>query len=178
MPIPVPDDFHHEPRWNPGLLNEQDQTAANDVDSRAAAVSGAQDPAVAWGSKPIRWASLKQPTQQLDAQVAESESRVDNFGLQLSAPKSRLRDVPGAEEIQPLGPAIDDAVQNAAQSAASNYVPRDLKMVPIESALAPASPASLELSPSYSDATPNQPPMPVVQPSTSSRYDTSGWRAK
>ncbi len=51
LPIPVPDDFKHEPRWNPGLLKEKDTTAAN---SRPAV-----DPQIAWGSKPIHWASHK-----------------------------------------------------------------------------------------------------------------------
>ncbi len=41
LPIPIPEDFKREPRWNPGLLKEQDPTAAT------------------WGSKPIQWASHK-----------------------------------------------------------------------------------------------------------------------
>lgn len=53
LPIPVPDDFKHEPRWNPGLLKEQDTTAAITRDI---------DPQIAWGAKTIHWASHKTST--------------------------------------------------------------------------------------------------------------------
>lgn len=53
LPIPLPDDFKQEPRWNPGLLKEKDTTASLKRDI---------DPQIAWGSKPIRWASHKTST--------------------------------------------------------------------------------------------------------------------
>lgn len=49
-PIPVPADFNEQPRWNPGLLNEQDRTAARpSTNSNSYAGQG----------KPIQWASFK-----------------------------------------------------------------------------------------------------------------------
>lgn len=60
-PIPVPADFEQQPRWNPGLLNEQDRTALR-----------AETPSIsehAGQSKSIQWASFKsenkpEPTRQ------------------------------------------------------------------------------------------------------------------
>lgn len=53
LPIPAPQDFHHEPRWNPGLLREEDMTAQRAIDSRAAQLAG--------HAKPIVWASFESP---------------------------------------------------------------------------------------------------------------------
>ncbi len=74
LPIPVPDDFKHEPRWNPGLLKEQDTTAT---------LPAVNDPQMAWGSKPIRWASHKTST---------GKSSPDVKGPEL--PPARLRSMP------------------------------------------------------------------------------------
>jgi hypothetical protein len=48
-PIPVPADFEQQPRWNPGLLNEQDRTAQRPVTPSEHAGQ----------SKSIQWASFK-----------------------------------------------------------------------------------------------------------------------
>lgn len=50
-PIPVPADFEQQPRWNPGLLNEQDRTALSPVTPSASEHAGQ--------SKSIQWASFK-----------------------------------------------------------------------------------------------------------------------
>ncbi len=50
-PIPVPSDFEQQPRWNPGLLNEQDRTARNPVTPDTNEHAGQ--------SKSIQWASFK-----------------------------------------------------------------------------------------------------------------------
>ena len=80
LPIPLPDDFKHEPRWNPGLLKEKDTTAG---------LTPAIDPQVAWGSKPIRWASHKTST---------GKTMPDPVVPEL--PPSRLRDI-HKEKISP-----------------------------------------------------------------------------
>ena len=54
LPIPAPQDFHHEPRWNPGLLREEDMTALRPIDSRAVQLAG--------HAKPIVWASFESPS--------------------------------------------------------------------------------------------------------------------
>ncbi len=68
LPIPAPQDFHHEPRWNPGLLREEDMTALRPIDSRAMQLAG--------HAKPIVWASFEsrgssaQPSQAAHVQPA------------------------------------------------------------------------------------------------------------
>ena len=53
-PIPVPADFDKQPRWNPGLLNEQDRTALRPVAPKSDSYAGQ--------SKAIQWASFKSET--------------------------------------------------------------------------------------------------------------------
>ena len=52
-PIPVPDGFERQPRWNPGLLREEDMTAMRPVSPAIAQYSGQ--------SKTIQWASFERP---------------------------------------------------------------------------------------------------------------------
>lgn len=52
-PIPVPEGFSAEPRWNPGLLQEEDRTALRPIAPQAAPYVGQ--------SKPIQWASFESP---------------------------------------------------------------------------------------------------------------------
>ncbi len=51
LPIPVPQDFDREKRWNPGLLREQDLTAMRPVSPQFAQLAGQ--------SKTIQWASFE-----------------------------------------------------------------------------------------------------------------------
>jgi hypothetical protein len=50
-PIPVPADFEQQPRWNPGLLNDQDRTAMRPASPSPSPHAGQ--------SKSIQWASFK-----------------------------------------------------------------------------------------------------------------------
>ncbi|MCR9296422.1 MAG: hypothetical protein NXI32_27235 [bacterium] len=50
-PIPVPDDFEFQPKWNPGLLKEEDLTALRPTSPPAFSPAGA--------SKAIHWASFE-----------------------------------------------------------------------------------------------------------------------
>lgn len=54
-PIPVPADFDQQPRWNPGLLNEQDRTALRPATPNTSEHAGQ--------SKSIQWASFKSERQ-------------------------------------------------------------------------------------------------------------------
>jgi hypothetical protein len=54
LPIPAPADFNHEPRWNPGLLREEDMTALRPIAPSAAQWAG--------HAKPIVWASFETPS--------------------------------------------------------------------------------------------------------------------
>ncbi|MGN6135778.1 MAG: hypothetical protein ACTHOU_14920 [Aureliella sp.] len=174
MPIPVPDDFDHQPRWNPGLLNEQDQTAANaEVPSRSPEAS--RNPSAAWGSKSIHWASFKEPK---SASTLESPADA-GFDLQLSAPRSQLRDIDAIEEIQPRDAQPANARPGIAQpamqqpamqrpAAPEKLVPGNVQMVPIERAVAPAAAPGLELAPSNPAGNSSAPQR--------GRYDTSGWQ--
>ncbi len=60
-PIPAPADFNHEPRWNPGLLREEDMTASLHVAPSAAQWAG--------HAKPIVWASFESPDKQPDSKL-------------------------------------------------------------------------------------------------------------
>ncbi len=51
MPIPVPQDFKYEPRYNPGLLREEDMTALRPIRLEQLQVAGQ--------SKAIHWASFE-----------------------------------------------------------------------------------------------------------------------
>ena len=183
MPIPVPDDFKHEPRWNPGLLNEQDQTAANSIDNRSAALGvEAQNRSIAWGSKPIHWASFKQPE---SAELQPTSLRDEASALELTEPMSGLRDIRGAEEIFPTPLPLAAPIRgNRGSERAAAFVPNTVKMVPLPRAAGHETPASLELS-SSSNAAPA--PSAYVNGSAglapsasgnSSRYNTGGWQAK
>ncbi|MGN6545963.1 MAG: hypothetical protein ACTHK7_12995 [Aureliella sp.] len=197
LPIPVPEDFKHEPRWNPGLLNEQDQTAANTAGEQAQSLVAAnQDPNAAWGSKPIHWASFKEP---LDSQLkAEPASQSQPAGLELSPPQSRLRDLHTGNANAPRATIAQPELQAARdqeRAAAQVVLPSNVQMVPLEEALkqAPAAPSSqpqagehLMLSPS-SGALSIEPARPniaapsiaapsVASPATRSRYSTDGWQ--
>ncbi len=52
-PIPVPEGFRPSPRWNPGLLKEEDLTALRPIAPEVAQYAGQ--------SKRIHWASFEQP---------------------------------------------------------------------------------------------------------------------
>lgn len=84
LPIPLPEGFK-EPRWNPGLLKEQDTTAAT-----LRSISTV-DPQIAWGSKPIRWASHKTSAGKIVAQEAPPE-----------LPPAQLRSIPKESFTAPM----------------------------------------------------------------------------
>ncbi len=65
-PIPVPQDFKYEPRYNPGLLREEDMTALRPIRPDQLQVAGQ--------SKPIHWASFERTTE--IAQPTHTESRL------------------------------------------------------------------------------------------------------
>jgi hypothetical protein len=204
LPIPVPDDFKHEPRWNPGLLNEQDQTAAKGIGQPATTVAAAvEDPSVAWGSKTIHWASFKEP---VGAQSSsEMANRSDANDLQLNMPQSRLRDVRtgsgslsnAAAADAPRPNAIVQPRAGAQRSAQSQViVPSHIQMIPLEEALRQAPAAANSQPPAASSShrmlSPSNGGL-SIQPATTaltaptnstpaapspgrSRYSTEGWQ--
>lgn len=155
LPIPVPDDFKHQPRWNPGLLKEKDPTAAaarvDSAVSRTALQSAPSiDPNSAWGSKPIHWASFKEPVE---------------AGLELSAPQSQLRD----KRVQP---AELPTLVKEAQPALN----REVKMVPLPAARQIAPTTSAETS-SRLELGDSQPTSASSQSLNRSRYNIDGWQS-
>jgi hypothetical protein len=91
-PIPVPADFEQQPRWNPGLLNEQDRTAKRSVAPGPSEHAGQ--------SKPIQWASFKSES--------KPEATRPPSGLRPIAPiapSATQAAVQPAVESQPVQPA-------------------------------------------------------------------------
>lgn len=96
MPIPVPKGFEPLPRWNPGLLREEDMTAS--IPSAAAAEFAGQ-------SKPIHWASFEQThTSSKPVQPSAGLRPIASSGdLQLTPSEPDYRSAPeSAYSQQPL----------------------------------------------------------------------------
>lgn len=81
LPIPAPADFNHEPRWNPGLLREEDMTALRPIAPSAAQWAG--------HAKPIVWASFETPSSASKWPDAPS-SALEASSIQPDAPSSEL----------------------------------------------------------------------------------------
>jgi len=94
-PIPVPADYEQQPRWNPGLLHEQDRTASRPVSPDSSEHAGQ--------SKSIQWASFK------------SESRPEQSRPEPARQPSGLRAIAPSSAVQP-------AIQN--QPAQPTTAPR------------------------------------------------------
>ncbi len=129
LPVPIPNDFKHEPRWNPGLLNDQDQTAANSrVDQAAyqevARQIGNANPQIAYGGKTIQWASWQQPAS------TESDS------LQLTDGRTYLRD--SRDEQATVKNAIEQPALRSMKAPIGEQPMDAVPMVPIEYAVGPA----------------------------------------
>lgn len=158
LPIPVPDDFKHEPRWNPGLLNEQDQTAAYSGGGQDVALVAANaDPSVAWGSKTIHWASFKEPVESAPlrepTRLSESSGLEQSAGPQFSTPQtpqSGLRDIRRSTQAstdaahKPIVQPKDEATGASQSDAPQIVIPSHVRMVPLQEALraAPAAGAA------------------------------------
>lgn len=74
-PIPVPEGFE-QPRWNPGLLSEDDMTAMQPISADRVAIAGQ--------SKPIHWASFDQAGQtsfKAQADISQTSSLKPQSGL-------------------------------------------------------------------------------------------------
>ena len=86
-PIPAPADLDQQPRWNPGLLNEQDRTALRPASPNS--------PEYAGQSKSIQWASFQS--------VSQPEPVRQPTGLRAIAP-ARSAQQPAVENpsVQPL----------------------------------------------------------------------------
>lgn len=73
-PIPVPDDFKLKPRWNPGLLREEDMTALRPIAPEVAKYAGQ--------SKKIHWASFEETRSvakpSYDAERLQNQNRLNN----------------------------------------------------------------------------------------------------
>lgn len=101
-PIPVPADFEQQPRWNPGLLNEQDRTAMRPVAPGPSEHAGQ--------SKQIQWASFKSES--------KPEATQPPSGLRPIAPPATQTAVQPAVETQPV--VNTQPVQPAPASKPSN----------------------------------------------------------
>lgn len=99
LPIPAPADFNHEPRWNPGLLREEDMTA-----SRPITPSGAQ-----WAghAKPIVWASFESPNHESPSHSA--------IAAEATVTSSHLRPIlaPSASPSSSIWPDAPSSVSQA-----------------------------------------------------------------
>lgn len=84
-PIPAPADFNEPPRWNPGLLNEQDRTASRPVAPNSNAYAGQ--------SKAIQWASFKSES--------KPEPARQPSGLRAIAPSTELQPAVNNQPAQP-----------------------------------------------------------------------------
>ncbi len=109
LPIPAPADFNHEPRWNPGLLREEDMTALRPVAPSAAQWAG--------HAKPIVWASFESPSH---SSVASDKPAVSS--------SSGLRPIlaPSATSMWPEVPPSD---VKFAQPATVQHLPES-RLVP------------------------------------------------
>jgi hypothetical protein len=160
LPIPVPDDFQHEPRWNPGLLSEQDHTALRSPTSKRGSASTTElvglrsvesstasrvEAEAAWGSKVIHWASFdgaeeKQPgaerhsdkiqSQQTAAQLASNQSLKNSGHLELNAPVTGLRDPLPGQRVSTAGAPVGLPRQVITQPG-HTLEAKDVRMVPL-----------------------------------------------
>lgn len=172
LPIPVPEDFKHQPRWNPGLLKEQDHTAAKGAQAASLdrTASPTTDPSITWGSKPIRWASFKEPVAATSSSQPSGAQMNAGSQLEFSAPASRLRDKRStvAEELasERLRPILSPAQQ-------PQDVQRPVKMVPLPPAVASSAEKTIDVN--RLELSASQPAS--SQPINQGRYRTDGWQA-
>jgi hypothetical protein len=102
LPIPAPEDFQHQPRWNPPLLRDGDLTAMRPVDSEVVQLAGQ--------SKPIHWASFETSRSDLQPSTASTAP------LSTSSPSGKLRPVlsPAAVEPPTTAPSAMQPLQRPA----------------------------------------------------------------
>lgn len=106
-PIPEPADYEQAPRWNPGLLKEQDRTALRPIAPNAMQLAGQ--------SKSIRWASFESdrsdsastPRLRPIQQAAPEKSLAERPTLQLSTDTAMSQ--PASTNVQPQTPATPRA---------------------------------------------------------------------
>jgi hypothetical protein len=84
-PIPAPADLDQQPRWNPGLLNEQDRTALRPVAPNSSAYAGQ--------SKSIQWASF--------TGVSKQEPDLQLSGLRPIKPSTEVKPAVQNQAVQP-----------------------------------------------------------------------------
>jgi len=90
LPIPTPENFQHQPRWNPGLLREEDMTALRPIGPAAAQMAGQ--------SKPIQWASFE------SAPAASERVDISPLASRLGESSDGLR--PIRSTLTPVSPTI------------------------------------------------------------------------
>lgn len=182
MPIPLPSDYNDEPRWNPGLLSEQDQTAmrSSNADARIAAASGR---AVEEGAyKPIQWAAYVSSKPTTDEVRTASADR----GLELTGPTNTTS-------------SAGSSTANTIRPSETNRLPADIvplgpaSSTPSASVLKPQSQAtpaggelriggdtgSMRITPPRTTSSGSAGVEPITQPkppAVRSRYSTDGWK--
>lgn len=97
LPIPVPQDFNHQPRWSPPLLREGDLTAMRPVEPQVAQLAGQ--------SKQIHWASF------------ESSPTAKSPATELQSSSNRLRPIRQSPAVMDHVPAASPALPPSSQPA-------------------------------------------------------------
>lgn len=166
LPIPAPQDFQHEPRWNPGLLREEDMTALRPIDSRAVQLAG--------HAKPIVWASFESTSSggnQTRSAAHEQSLQLRSVDLEVAQATAAATVQPNSyhrnNELRSMGSrhvTLPAASQPVHQSAGIQRLPQARRMPP-------GGPSLSEQSPS--EQSPSGPSL--SEPRT--QRDASGWKA-
>jgi len=91
LPIPAPEDFKHQPRWNPPLLRDGDLTAMRPVDTEIVQLAGQ--------SKPIHWASFE--TSRTELQPSTAIIAPTSGPASDSSPSGKLRPILDHSAVEP-----------------------------------------------------------------------------
>lgn len=151
LPIPAPQDFQHEPRWNPGLLREEDMTALRAIDSRAAQLAG--------HAKPIVWASFESPSRGISPAEAVNQSQaVEHYR---SAEPQTLRTETGSAT------SLDNPQNNQLRSIVNSSTAPQTMVQPLQS------PAGIQRLPESR----LMPPRDESVSAPRTQRDASGWKA-
>ncbi|RMF39788.1 MAG: hypothetical protein D6753_12980 [Planctomycetota bacterium] len=121
-PIPVPEGYQPQRRWNPGLLSEDDLTARRETPAEDAAVD----------YKPIHWASFQSPAddaRERASTFARPQQAAPADGRGEAEPRSQMAEPAPGHRLRPITPPsqIGSAPQAAPlplqESAASTLSP-------------------------------------------------------
>ncbi len=108
-PIPAPEGYQPQRRWNPGLLSEDDLTARWDASSTA--------PPVTSDSKPIHWASFQSASPTLRSMDGTAAARGSAVASDRDSPEAELQ---LEHRLRPITPPRDGPPRDGAAGARSD----------------------------------------------------------